>query len=73
MTAAGLRALLLGLAVLVLAGGAAIVVNLLLLDRAASQNDPIGRLSPAARVLPEAPRWTVRPVDAHPEDRGADD
>lgn len=65
--------LLLGLAVVVAAGSAAIALNFLLLDRASAQNDRIGRLSPGARILPAAPSWTLRPVERRVEDRGADD
>jgi hypothetical protein len=72
MTGWSLRALALvaGLAVCV---GAAVVLNLLLLDRASVANDPVGRLSPPARTVPAAPDWTVRPVTGPVEDRGADD
>jgi hypothetical protein len=51
----------------------AMLLNLVLLDRASPANDPVGRLSPGVRVLPAAPRWTVRPVTGPVEDRGADD
>lgn len=73
MTAPRLPRLLLGLALVVSAGAAAIALNVLLLDRASAQNDRIGRLSPGAKILPAAPGWTLRPVEGRVEDRGADD
>lgn len=73
MRAARLRHALLAVTLVVLAGAAAIAANVLLLDRASAQNDPIGRLSPGARILPAAPGWAVRPVERRVEDRGADD
>jgi len=54
------------------AAAAAIAANVLLLGNAAASNDPVGQLN--ARVhLPPAPHWTVRPVEGHTHDRGADD
>ena len=73
MTTARLRAVLLAVALVLAAGAAAIAANVLLLDRASAQNDPIGRLSPGARIVPAAPSWAVRPVERHVEDRSADD
>jgi len=54
------------------AAAAAILANVLLLDSAAADNAPVGRLSPRAH-LPAAPHWTVRPTSGHPHDGGADD
>lgn len=54
------------------AAAAVVVLNLVLLDRATAQNDPVGRLTPRTH-LPAAPAWTVRPTHGHVEDRGADD
>jgi hypothetical protein len=45
---------------------AAVLVNLAVLGAASSQNDPVGTLSPRAK-LPAAPAWTVRPHTAHIE------
>jgi hypothetical protein len=73
VTAARLPALVLGVLLVVAAAAAAIAVNVLLLDRASAQSDPVGRLAPGARVVPAAPKWTVRPVTGPIEDRGADD
>lgn len=39
---------------------AAVLLNLAVLGAASSQNDPVGTLSPRAK-LPPAPSWTVRP------------
>ncbi len=56
------------------AATAAIFLNLLLLGNAAAQNDPVGKLSPRAK-LPAAPSWTVRPEPAkgHDAHDGSDD
>jgi hypothetical protein len=51
---------------------AVIVLNVLLLGRASTQNEPAGRLTPRVN-LPQAPGWTVRPTTGRTEDRGADD
>jgi len=59
-------------AVVAVAAAAAIAANVLLLDRAAASNDPVGQLSPRVH-LPAAPPWTVRPVDGHARDGHADD
>jgi hypothetical protein len=58
--------------VVVAAAAGAILANVLLLDSAAANNTPVGRLSPRAH-LPAAPHWTVRPTTGHPHDGGADD
>jgi hypothetical protein len=63
--------LLIALVVLAAAAGA-ILANVLLLDSAAADNAPVGRLSPRAH-LPAAPHWTVRPANGRPHDEGADD
>jgi hypothetical protein len=63
------------LAVLVVGAAAAtaILLNLLLLGNASAQNDPVGKLTPRAK-LPAAPQWTIRPVNGRTEqDGGADD
>lgn len=55
------------------AAALAVLLNLLLLGHASAQNDPVGRLSPRAR-LPQAPAWTVRPPSHERRERdGADD
>ena len=54
------------------AATAAIVANILLLGSASAGNDPVGRLSPRAR-LPAAPHWTIRPATGRPHDESADD
>ena len=51
---------------------AAVLLNVLLLGRAATQNDPAGRLTPRLHA-PAAPSWIVRPTHGVVEDRGADD
>jgi hypothetical protein len=70
-----MRLRLLLVAAVAAAAAAAIALNLLLLGRASAQSDPLGRLSPKAK-LPAAPAWTVRPAEAKHRDRerdGADD
>jgi hypothetical protein len=48
---------------LVLAAVAGVaLLNLVLLDRASSRNDPVGRLSPAAHLTTTAPPGVVRPA-----------
>jgi hypothetical protein len=64
--------LLAGLLLVAAAAAAAIVLNVVLLGRAASQNDPAGRLTPHLGS-PPAPAWTVRPTSGPVEDQGADD
>jgi hypothetical protein len=64
--------LALGLLVVALAAAGIVAVNVLLLGRASSANDPIGRLV-ARTHLPAAPGWTVRPVRGEVENDGADD
>jgi hypothetical protein len=70
------------IAVLLVATAAAVAValNVLLLGKASAGNDPVGKLSPSAKLpaaatttLPAAPGWTVRPTTGHPNDDGADD
>ena len=57
---------------IVLAGAvAAVVLNVVLLNRASGGNDPVGRLRPTATV-PAAPKWTVRPTTTVEQDHGAD-
>jgi hypothetical protein len=51
---------------------AAVSLNVLLLGRASTQNDPAGRLTPRVNA-PAAPSWIVRPSGGPVEDRGADD
>ncbi len=63
--------LLISLVVAAAAAGA-ILANVLLLGSAASDNAPVGRLSPRAH-LPAAPHWTVRPTTGPPHDGHADD
>jgi hypothetical protein len=63
---------LLVLLLVVAAAAVAVSLNIVLLRRASAGNDPVGRLSPRAR-LPAAPLWTIRPARARVEDRGADD
>ena len=50
----------------------AVLLNLVLLGRAAAPSDPVGLLTPRAN-LPAAPKWTIRPVTGPVEDNGADD
>lgn len=73
MTARRLSTVLLGLLLVAAAAVCAIALNILLLDRAAAGNDPVGRLAPGTRVVPAAPSWTLRPRTGPIEDRGADD
>jgi len=51
---------------------AAIGLNLLLLGRVSTNDEPVGRLSPRVSGTP-APAWTVRPTTGEVEDEGADD
>jgi hypothetical protein len=50
----------------------AVLLNLVLLGRAAAPNDPVGLLTPRAN-LPAAPQWTIRPTTGPVEGNGADD
>lgn len=68
----GVRTWLLAAVVVAAAAAAAIVANILLLGNAAAGNDPIGRLTPRAK-LPPAPHWTVRPTTGRPRDEHSDD
>lgn len=65
-------AVLLWILLVAAAALAAVSLNVLLLGRASSQNDPVGRLLPRAH-LPAAPHWTIRPTHGETEDRGQDD
>jgi hypothetical protein len=67
-----LRVKLLIALVVAAAAAAAILANVLLLNSAAADNAPVGRLSPRAH-LPAAPHWTVRPTTGRPHDGHADD
>jgi hypothetical protein len=59
---------------LVLAAVAGVVLlNLVLLDRASSRNDPVGKLSPAAHVPTTAPPGIVRPQTGPIEGDDRDD
>lgn len=51
---------------------AIVALNVLLLGRASSVNDPVGHLSSRTQ-LPAAPSWTVRPVRGEVENDGSDD
>jgi hypothetical protein len=52
---------------------AAVLLNLALLSGASAQNDPVGTLSPRAK-LPPAPSWTIRPAHGpHEGESKADD
>ena len=72
MSSRRLSSLLLGVLLVAAAAAAAIALNVLLLGRASTQNDPVGRLAPG-KPAPAAPKWTVRPTDGRVDDRGADD
>lgn len=65
------RLLLATLAVAALAT-AAVLVNLALLGGASAQNEPVGTLSPAAK-LPAPPSWTIRPAHGRSEQRDSAD
>jgi hypothetical protein len=60
------------LLVVAAAAAAAIVANLALLDFASSGNDPVGKLTPQARV-PAVPASVIRPRVGKISDEGADD
>jgi hypothetical protein len=55
-----------------IAATAAVAANVVLLGAAASNNDPVGKLSPRVH-LPAAPHWIVRPTTGRPHDEHADD
>ncbi len=57
---------------LVAAVAAAAVLNVVLLGRASTANDPIGKLRPQAH-LPAAPSGTIRPPTGRVESEGRDD
>jgi hypothetical protein len=64
---------LLGVVALVLVAVAgAVAANLALLDYAAKANDPVGKLTPQAK-LPPAPAQVIRPQTGTIDDRGNDD
>ena len=64
---------LLGVVALVLAFAAgAVAANLALLDYAAKANDPVGKLTPRAKLQP-APAQVIRPQTGAIDDRGSDD
>jgi hypothetical protein len=54
------------------AAAAAVALNVILLGNASAGNDPVGRLSPKAK-LPAAPSWIIRPTTGPSQDEGADD
>lgn len=56
----------------VAAVAAAVLLNLVLLDRASSRNDPVGKLSPKAN-LPAAPPGVVQPRTGPIEGEHQDD
>jgi hypothetical protein len=68
---AGVSRLLI-VALVVAAIAAAIVANLALLNYATSGNDPVGKLTPRAR-LPAAPADIVRPQTGTVEEEDGDD
>jgi hypothetical protein len=61
-----------GLALVLGAACAAVLLNLLLLGRAGRPDSTVGHLKVDAR-LPSAPAWTVRPARGRIGDRFADD
>ena len=61
-----------GLALVLCAACAAVVLNLVLLGQAGGPDRAVGHLKVDAR-LPAAPAWTVRPPRGPIEDPGADD
>ena len=60
------------LLVVAVAGAAALLANLALLDFAPSSNDPVGKLRPQARI-PAAPASVIRPRVGRITDEGSDD
>jgi hypothetical protein len=66
------KRLLAVLALVLVAAAAAIAANLALLDYAARANDPVGKLTPRAK-LPPAPVQVVRPQTGTIDDHGSDD
>lgn len=64
-------------AVVLAAGAAAVLLNVLLLNQASSAGDPVGKLSPTAylpaRGLPPAPPGIVQPAKGPIEGEGKDD
>ena len=63
----------------VIAVAAAILLNVVLLNRASSSSDPVGKLTPSARLpgqsrrLPPAPAGVVQPATGPVEGEGNDD
>jgi hypothetical protein len=71
-----LPTLLLAVLVAGAAAAAAVALNLVLLNRAAGGNDPVGRLQPRLTGVSTAPRSPVpeiRPTDGVVENQGSDD
>ena len=66
------RTLLSGVLLVAAVAAAVIVLNVVLLGSASSQNDPAGRLTPRLKPAP-APAWTIRPTTGSVDDGGADD
>ena len=64
--------LLVVVALVVLAAAGAIAANLALLNYATPAGDPVGKLTPRAK-LPAAPARIVRPVTGTSEHDGGDD
>lgn len=60
------------LLLVVVAAAGAIAANLALLDYATGAGDPVGKLTPRAK-LPAAPAEVIRPVTGTVEDHGGDD
>ena len=67
-----MKRLLAVLALVLVAAAGAIAANLALLDYAARANDPVGKLTPRAK-LPPAPAQVVRPQTGTIDDHGSDD
>jgi hypothetical protein len=67
----------LGMAVVVVAAVAAVLLNVLLLDRVSGGSDPVGKLGPIAslpgRPLPAAPPGVVQPSSGPIQGEGRDD
>ena len=58
------------------AAAAAVALNLVLLNRAAGGNDPVGRLQPrldGVSLVPHSPVPEIRRTDGVVENQGADD
>jgi hypothetical protein len=59
-----------GLAIVAAVAAATILLNLTLLDSAESRNDPVGKLSPRAVLVPPAPTATSQPAVRTQHDGG---